>query len=345
MAEKDLRSQAKDIIGAALKAVDPQAAMKKALRLKGATLWVGEQSVDLAGYKKIIAVGAGKAGAPMAAALEDVLGGRLLAGRVVVKDGHLLPTRVIKVSEASHPVPDERGVKAGQEIAALLAEHAGPETLVFCLLSGGGSALLVAPAQGVSLADKQDTTGQLLACGADIAEINTIRKHLSALKGGGLARLASPSQVISLIISDVVGDRLDVIASGPTVPDHSSWTDCKEILSRYDIWDKVPSSVRGRMEEGLTGKLPDTPKPGDKSLEGVVNLIIAGNRQTLDFAAQKAREIGYQTLILSSTIEGETKGHRPHARRLGQRDQGHGPSGPPALLFDKRWGNHGHPWP
>ena len=334
MAEKNLRSQAKDILGAALKAVDPAAALKKSLRLEGNTLWVGEHPLELGNYKKIIAVGAGKAGAPMAAALEEVLGERLLAGRVVVKDGHLLPTNIIKVSEASHPVPDARGVQAGQEIADLLAENAGPKTLVFCLLSGGGSALLVAPAPGVSLADKQETTGQLLACGADIAETNAIRKHLSSLKGGGLARLAAPSQVVSLIISDVVGDRLDVIASGPTIPDHSTWTDCQEILTRYGIWDKVPSSVRGRIEEGLMGKLADTPKPGDESLKDVVNLIIAANRQTLDHAAQKAREIGYQTLILSSTIEGETKDiarmHAALAREI--RATGH-PLSPPCCLI------------
>jgi len=334
MTKQDLRMQAKKILAAALEAAAPGPAVKKGFFWQDDLLQVGRERLNPADFDKIIVVGAGKAGAAMAAALEEVLGGRLSAGKVVVKDGHLKPTRVIKIFQASHPVPDARGVAAGEEISALLQQYAQPRTLVFCLLSGGGSALLVAPAEGISLADKQAVTGELLACGADISEINAVRKHLSRLKGGQLARLAHPAKVVSLIISDVVGDRLDVIASGPTVPDLSTWADCREILARYQIWDKVPPSVRGRIEKGLAGNLPDTPKPGDASLAEVVNLIVASNRQALDSAAQKARELGFAPLILSSSIEGETKDiARMHAALAQEvRATGHPASAPCCLI-------------
>ncbi len=302
-----LRRDARLILDAALEAVEPAQALKNALSLEGDVLRAGGFSLELDKYSRIIAVGAGKAGAPMAAALEEVLGDRLQAGRVVVKDGHGGPTRLISIDEASHPVPDQRGVEAGKRIAELVRRNAGPQTLVCCLLSGGGSALLVAPAPGLTLAHKQETTRLLLACGAEIGEINAIRKHLSSLKGGNLARLAHPSPVLSLIISDVVGDRLDVIASGPTVGDASTWAECQEILRRYHIEQEVPEPVRQRIAAGLRGETPDTPKPGDTELAGVHNLIIASNRQALDQAAAKARDLGYTPLILSSTIEGETK--------------------------------------
>jgi len=302
----ELRDHAGQILQASLEAADPWGAVTRALSLEGDTLTVGGSQLDLSQFQRIVAVGAGKAGHPMAQALEETLGERLKGGLVVVKDGHGGPTGGIKIMEASHPVPDQRGVEAGQLIAELLSREAGPDTLVFCLLSGGGSALLVGPAEGVSLADKQETTRLLLESGAEIAEINAIRKHLSRLKGGGLARLAGQSRVVSLIVSDVVGDRLDTIASGPTVPDATTWTECREIMTRYRIWDQVPEPVRRRVEAGLAGELADTPKPGDASLEGVLNLVVAGNRQALDAAAAKAKALGYAPLILSSTIEGET---------------------------------------
>ena len=177
MSSQDLRQDADRILEASLKAVDPYAAVAAALSLEGDRLRVGEKVWNLSDFDRVIAVGAGKAGAPMAQALEDALGPRLNAGLVVVKDGHTAPTKVVELMEASHPVPDQRGVAAGQRLAELLAKEAGPRTLVFCLLSGGGSALMVSPAQGISLADKQQTTRLLLACGADIGEINAIRKH------------------------------------------------------------------------------------------------------------------------------------------------------------------------
>ncbi|BEQ15719.1 glycerate kinase type-2 family protein [Desulfoferula mesophila] len=307
MSPTDLRNDADLIIKAALASVDPSRAVKEALSLEGDQLTVGDQAIDLKRYQRIIVVGAGKAGAPMAQAVEEVLGRRIGAGRVVVKDGHGAPTEAIEIMEASHPVPDDRGVEAGRSIAELVRQEAAPDTLFLCLLSGGGSALLVAPADGVSLADKQQTTRLLLASGADIGEINAIRKHLSQLKGGNLARLAAPGRLISLIISDVVGDRLDVIASGPTVADRSTWEQCRDILTRYGIWDQVPDPVRERIQQGLDGVVPDTPKPGDSALAGVTNLIVSSNRMAVDQALGQARELGYAPLLLSTTIEGETK--------------------------------------
>jgi hydroxypyruvate reductase len=334
MPSPDQRQDARDIIESALAAVDPFGAVTKALRLQGDTLAVGGEALDLNRFARIIVVGAGKAGAPMAQAVEAVLGERIGDGRVVVKDGHGGPTKVINIEQASHPVPDARGVEAGRSIAELVAEHAAADTLFLCLLSGGGSALLVAPAEGVSLADKQETTRLLLACGAEIGEINAIRKHLSELKGGNLARRAAPGKVVSLIISDVVGDRLDVIASGPTVPDLSTWADCRDILTRYGIWDQVPGPVRARIEQGLAGELPDTPKPGDAELAGVVNLIVSNNRGAVERAAAQARELGYTPLVLSTTIEGETapiaRMHAALARECLTSGQ---PAAPPCCLL------------
>ncbi|ADK83887.1 Hydroxypyruvate reductase [Desulfarculus baarsii DSM 2075] len=301
------RQDACKIIQAALEAADPARAVSRALRLAGDELWVGPRRFDLRAFRRIVCVGAGKAGQPMAQALEAVLGPRLAEGVVVVKDGHGGPTALTRILEASHPVPDQRGVTAAQAVAELLARNAAADTLVFCLLSGGGSALLPAPAPGLSLADKQEITRLLLASGADIGQINAIRKHLSALKGGNLARLAGAATVVSLIISDVVGDRLDVIASGPTVADESTWAHCRQALLARGVWEQAPAAVRQRIEDGLAGRIADTPKADDPALRRAFNLIVASNRQAIEAAAHTAASLGYTALILSTTIEGETK--------------------------------------
>ncbi len=306
MSGQRLRDDATNIFNRALEAVDPRQAVRRALELSGSTLTVDGRTYNLEDFDHIVAVGAGKAGGPMSQALEEVLGPRLEAGVVVTKYGHSSPTTVVEILEAAHPVPDQAGVAAAERISALLARVAGERTLVFCLLSGGGSALMVGPAEGISLADKQETTRLLLASGAEIGEINALRKHLSRFKGGGLAGLAAPSTVITLIVSDVVGDRLDVIASGPTVADQSSWADCGRILDTYDLWDRVPAPVARRMRRGLAGEIPDTPKPGWPGLKRVQNHLVATNRQALGAAAAEAQRQGYSPLILSSTIEGET---------------------------------------
>jgi len=294
------------IFQSALAAVDPEEAVRRHLRINGETLSLEGRRYDLGACERILVVGAGKAVAPMAKALEDMLGDRIDSGVLVVKDGHGLPLKKIHVREASHPVPDERGVAGTLEILRLL-DGAGPRDLVLCLISGGGSALLIAPAEGITLPDKQATTRSLLACGATIHEINTIRKHLSRAKGGQLARAAHPAGVLSLILSDVVGDDLDVIGSGPTVPDRSSFEDTMEIFKRYEIWDRIPAPVRDRVAQGVKGALPETPKPGDPAFDGCAQVLVGSCLRALTAAAESAERLGYRSLILSSKVEGEAR--------------------------------------
>ncbi len=301
-----LRQDAMTIFRSALAAVDPEEAIRRHLRIEAGALAVEGRRYDLDGCDRVLVVGAGKAVAPMAKALEDLLGDRIAAGLLVVKDGHGLPLRKIRIQEASHPVPDERGVAGTLEILKLL-EGARERDLVICLISGGGSALLIAPSEGIGLADKQATTKNLLACGATIHEINTIRKHLSRAKGGQLARAAHPAAVLSLILSDVVGDDLDVIGSGPTVPDPSSFQDTLEIFKRYEIWNRIPDSVRQRVIQGVKGALAETPKPGDPAFERCAQVLVGSCLRALTAAAYTAERLGYQKLILSSKVEGEAR--------------------------------------
>ena len=208
----------------------------------------------------------------MGQALEQLLGERITDGVVVTKEGHGLPLKQIRLYEASHPVPDARGIDGAEEILSLV-QGAGERDLVLCLISGGGSALMVSPAEGITLEDKQTVTRLLLACGADIHEINTIRKHLSRIKGGRLARLAYPATVVNLILSDVVGDDLNVIASGPTVPDTSTFTDALQICEKYGIWDQVSASIRKRIDDGLRGDIPETPGAGEQIFKRIQNML------------------------------------------------------------------------
>jgi hydroxypyruvate reductase len=301
-----MRQHAMEIFQAALKAVDPVEAILRYVKRVDDGLQIGESRFVFKDYDRILVTGAGKAGAPMARALEDLLGDVIADGVIVVKEGHGLPLEHIRIHEASHPVPDERGIKGAEEILSLVKE-AGERDLVLCLISGGGSALLVAPAEGVTLEDKQEVTRLLLACGADIHEINTIRKHLSRAKGGGLARFAYPATVVSLILSDVIGDDLNVIASGPAVPDTSTFEDTRRVLEKYDIWDRVPASVQSRIQQGLVGDIEDTPKLGDAVFKKCYTELVGTNIQALKAAGQQAEQLGYQTLILSSTVEGEAR--------------------------------------
>jgi glycerate 2-kinase len=273
------RTQARQIFNAALKAADPKAAVL-------AHLSADEPLLRRA--KRIFLLGAGKASAPMAQAVEKICGRRIAAGCVVVKDGHTAPLRYAEIRESGHPVPDERGVAAAQRIAELAAGATG-EDLVICCISGGASALMPLPAPGVTLAEKQAVTRQLLASGANIHEMNAVRKHLSAIKGGQLAQLAAPAPVLTLILSDVIGDDLSTIGSGPTAPDPSTLAAVAAIFARY----------------GITHPLPERETP--KKLTNVTNRIVGSNAQSVRAAAAKAKELGYKPLILSTTIEGETR--------------------------------------
>ena len=303
---ESMRQHARAVFTAALKAVDPVEAVLRYVKRVDDGLQVGEHRFAFNDYDRILVVGAGKAGAPMARALEDLLGDRISDGVIVVKEGHGLPLAHVRIHEASHPVPDERGIKGAEEILVLVKD-AGERDLALCLISGGGSALLVAPAEGVTLADKQAVTRLLLACGADIHEINTIRKHLSRAKGGGLARFAYPATVVSLILSDVIGDDLNVIASGPAVPDTSTFADTRQVLEKYDIWDRVPAAVQSRIDQGLKGDIEDTPKAGDAVFQRCFSELVGTNIQALKAGSLKALELGYRTLILTSTVEGEAR--------------------------------------
>ena len=261
---------------------------------------------DLAAFRRVWVVGAGKAGAPMAQALEEVLGDRIDGGLVVVKTGHGGRTQHVEITEASHPMPDAAGIAAGQRILAL-AERAAAGDLVLAVLSGGGSALLEAPAPGITLADLQALTAILLACGATINEINCLRKHCSALKGGQLARAVHPATLVTLVLSDVVGSPLDVIASGPTVPDQSTWVDAWAVVTRYDLADRLPVAIVTRLRAGLDGTIADTPKPGEAVFERTQTVVVGDNRIAALAACVKAQELGYHALLLTTFVEGEAR--------------------------------------
>ncbi|GAB4535309.1 MAG: glycerate kinase [Anaerolineae bacterium] len=310
-----IREQAWQIMRVALNAVEPGAAVKRHLHVVDDQLTVGNprspvQTCRLDDYDRVLVVGGGKAGAPMAAAVAEILGPRLTDGVVVVKHGHVLDdpatTGPIQIVEAGHPVPDEAGLRGANCMAEMLRDT-GSRDLVLCLISGGGSALMTSPVPGISLADLQTLTQVLLRCGATINEINTIRKHISQLKGGQLAQLASPSRVISLILSDVVGDPLEVIASGPTVPDPTTFGDAWSILERYRVLDDIPPSIANHLRAGVQGDIPDTPKPGDPIFDKVHNVIIGSNRLAALAAAEEARRSGFDSLLLTTFLEGEAR--------------------------------------
>jgi len=306
MDTKTLRSAARKIFDAAVQAVDPAEAVRRHLVREGNTLRFGGERLDLSAMRRVVVVGLGKAGATMTTAVEEILGDRIDRGVVVTKYGHLLPTKQVRLHEAGHPVPDAAGMAGAQAILDCL-QGLTAEDLVLVLISGGGSALTPAPVAGITLEEKQALTKALLACGADIREMNTLRKHISRVKGGQLARAAMPARVVTLILSDIVGDPLDAIASGPTVPDPTSYADALAILDKYGIRAAIPASIRGHLEAGAAGRQPETPKPGDPAFVKVSNVMVASNIQALRAAEAEARRLGLTPLILSSFIEGETR--------------------------------------
>ena len=295
-----------EIFRAGLKAVEPEEAIRRHVQLAGDHLTVGGHSYPLASFKRIIVTGFGKGAAPMAKALEEILGDRLTEGWITVKYGHGIPLQKVRVMEAGHPIPDESGLKATRFILDHL-QGCTEEDLVLCVFSGGGSALSPAPRPPLELSEKQQTTRLLLDCGATIFEINSLRKHLSVFKGGQLARITYPATLVSLILSDVVGDTLDAIASGPTVPDSSTFSDCLRIVERYALSEKLPPPVLKLLLDGAQGLIEETPKEGDAVFQRVQNLIVGSNRSALLASAEKAAQLGYHTLILSSFMEGEAR--------------------------------------
>lgn len=325
------------VLEAALAAVDPVAAVAAHLAVAAGKLRIGDRLYPLADLGRIIVVGGGKAAAPMVAAVTSALGPYISAGVVNTKYGHtagstrwhvscgprpateedlsqgdragaILPSPggPIAVIEAGHPVPDAAGEAGTRRILALLA-NLTPRDLVIVLLSGGGSALLPAPARDISLGDLQALTNLLLRSGAAITEINAVRKHCSLIQGGQLVRRAAPAQVATLILSDVVGTPLDAIASGPTVPDRSRFDDALAILQRYGVLEHAPASVRRRLEQGAAGAILDTPKPGDPLFERVNNVVVGDNAIAARAAVTEARRQGWSTHLLTTYLQGEAR--------------------------------------
>jgi len=294
------------VLAAALDAADPAQAIRRMVFGSDHTLWVDGTAYDLRRFKRVVVVGGGKAGASMAAAIEEIVEDRITAGVVSVKYGYTAPTQIIEVREAAHPVPDEAGVSNTRDMVKLLRE-ATRDDLVICLISGGGSALMTLPVEGVSLDDVQILTQTLLKSGAPIEEINAVRKHLSQVQGGQMARLAYPATLITLVLSDVVGSPLDVIASGPTVPDPTTFAHAQAVLARYVESSVIPSSIRRYLLRGLSGGVQETPKADDEAFDRIQTVIIADNARAAQAAVEKAAEAGYHTLLLSTFVEGEAR--------------------------------------
>lgn len=300
------------LIGRGLEAVSACAAVRRAVTKRGPVLIVGGRRYDLRRYDRVVVVGAGKATAPMAAALERILGPRLHSGLIVTKYGHAAPTKKIVVEEAGHPIPDRAGQRAARRLHSLVTQLTSRDFLIV-LLSGGASSLLPAPAKGITLSDKQKTTDRLLRCGATIQEINTIRKHLSSLKGGRLVQ-STEATIVTLILSDVLGDDLSAIASGPTVPDPTTFRDAVAILRQYRIWGAIPARVRAHLMKGLRRNVPETPKPGSAMFLRVSHHLIGSNSLALTAVTRAARDAGLRTMLESAAITGEA---REAGRRFG----------------------------
>ncbi|KYH36350.1 MAG: hypothetical protein AYL30_007750 [Candidatus Hecatellales archaeon B24] len=307
-ATRRARELALKLLMVGVEAADPKACVREHVRLEGETLRVGGRSFNLPEVGRILVVGGGKASGRMAEALEEILGDRITGGIVNVPRGtsRMFKVKHVRLNEASHPIPDEQGVEGVKKMVELL-EGAGEKDLVFALISGGGSALMPLPAEGVTLAEKQEATSLLLRSGAPIQAVNTVRKHISAIKGGRMALKAYPASLISLIISDVVGDRLENIASGPTVPDPTTYQQALQVCVRYEALEKLPSAVRRLLEDGARGRLEETPKPGSPVFAKTLNVLVGTNRKSCMAMVKEAKRLGLNRLFLASTLEGEAR--------------------------------------
>jgi len=307
---KQMRSEAEQLFQVSIERVNPYEAVKGFVHPDGNRLIFGQEGqpgieLDMEEFHHVFLVGGGKATAPMARAVEELLNDRIDGGIINVKYGFTDKLSFTEIIEAGHPLPDQNGVDGTEKILDLL-KRAEEKDLIFSLISGGGSALLPQPVPQISLEEKQAVTRRLLECGASIDEINAIRKHISASKGGQMARSAFPATTVNLMLSDVVGDKMDVIASGPFVPDMSTFKQAWGILEKYRLKD-IPDSIRDHLKKGMEKMVPETPKKGDPIFDKVYNFIIGSNILALEAAREGAEKMGYQTLILSSMVEGETR--------------------------------------
>ena len=297
-----------ELVNRAIESANPSSKMWSRVRIDGKRLKIGTYEFDLSEVGKIIAVGGGKASGNMAEVLEKIFGDRITGGVVNVPEGTAsgYRTRKIKLVEAGHPLPTEAGVKGTEEMIDLVS-GLEPQDLVVCLLSGGGSALITLPAEGISLDELRETTQLLLKSGAMIQEVNATRKHLSRIKGGQLAKAAHPARVITLLISDVVGDRLDTIASGPTSPDPTTFSDALAIIEKYGLIDKVPKNILKHLKKGAEEKVPETPKPVEKYFLNTFYEIIASNADAIRAAMEVGKSHGFNVSILTTTMQGEAR--------------------------------------
>ena len=289
------------LINSAIESVEPSSAMRKWAKIE-------KEKLRIEGYEKVVVVGGGKAGAAMAITLEQMLGERLTEGIVNIPKGTMpeISPRKIKLVGAGHPIPDESGMEGTRRMVELVS-GLGQRDLVICLISGGGSALMPLSAEGITLSQLQEVTLLLLKSGATIQEVNAVRKHLSAVKGGQLARAAYPARMVSLIISDVVGDRLDTIASGPTYPDPTTYSDALSVLKKYKLKEKVPPRIIVHLINGVKGVIPETPKVGEECFQNAYYKIIASNADALAAAAEVGRAHGLNVHILTTTMQGEAR--------------------------------------
>ena len=298
-----LRQDAREIFTAALTAADAAKAVSRHLKVAGDAIDIAGRLYSLRSYKRLFVIGAGKGSALMCRALVELIGDWLYGGTIIAKYGYSVAIKKITIIEAGHPIPDENGLRATERIVRLLRQTTSDD-LVINLISGGGSALLCSPADGISFHEKQEITRRLLSCGAPIGEINAIRKHISKVKGGRLARLAHPSTLISLILSDVVGDSISDIASGPTAPDPSTFSQCQVILDSYKLRTENVSIARF-IDKGSAGEIEETPKPGDPIFNNVMNVVVGSNRLAVIAAKEQAERLGYSVKVIDKLAEGE----------------------------------------
>jgi glycerate 2-kinase len=290
----------------ALNAADSKQIIKSKISLKNSHLQVNGYSFDLKEFSNIYVIGGGKATGSMAEALEQILGKYITRGLVNVPYGSKYETDIIKLHEANHPVPDEAGVEGTRRMLET-AEQAKEDDLIICLISGGGSSLMPLPRGEISISDKREITNTLLKCGATINEINTVRKHISDFKGGWLAKKAYPATILNLILSDVVGDPLDFIASGPTVADSTTFSDAVKVLEKYALWDAAPASIKKVLSDGDKGIIPETPKANDEAFKKVYNIVVGNNRFASLAACEELKSEGLKTLLLTAVLEGEAR--------------------------------------
>ena len=307
-ADREARRVCLGAVEAALKAVEPARLIKSKLSIAGSRLIVDDSRFDLAKFRRILVIGGGKAAGPMAKSLESIMGRWITAGMVSVPEssGPKSSNTRIKFHPASHPLPGRSGVEGVGKMLGLVGTPTRDD-LVICLTSGGGSSLLPLPIEGIALTDKVKVTRGLMLAGATIQELNVVRKHLSSLKGGRLAERLYPATVLSLVISDVVGDRLDSIASGPLYPDTSTYHDAIEILKRFNLWKGAPTSVVSMLTKGARGRVPETPKPGSRCFEKVTNIVLGSNDDAANAAVRYLRWRGTRPVLLSTSLEGEAR--------------------------------------